>query len=416
MSGGEAGGGDPRRQASRRRVIAALREAGPLSRAELARRTALSRATISSIIAELRDAALVVEGDRPADGERDARGRPASVVRLDPTAGAALGIDFGKRHVRVALADLGHQVLAERTAEIDSDHPAEEGMALAVTLVDDVLAEGGVEASAVVGVGMGLPGPVNAASGRLGSSTILPGWVGVEAHEAMSRRLGLEVQVDNDANLGALAEWTWGAARGCANAAYLKVATGIGAGLIVDGRPFRGAGGTAGEIGHTIVDPAGPVCRCGNRGCLETLVGGPALLALLEPALGPVTMREVLERAVAGDQACRRVIADAGTAIGGAAANLCNLFNPERIVVGGDLGAAGELLLHPLRDALARAAIPSAASDVDVVAGVLGERAEVLGAIALVLRGHGGATNGAQDLEPASAGASSRRERMSSLR
>jgi len=143
MSGGEAGGGDPRRQASRRRVIAALREAGPLSRAELARRTALSRATISSIVAELRDAALVVEGDRPADGERDARGRPASVVRLDPTAGAALGIDFGKRHVRVALADLGHQVLAERTAEIDSDHPAEEGMALAVTLVDDVLAEGG---------------------------------------------------------------------------------------------------------------------------------------------------------------------------------------------------------------------------------------------------------------------------------
>src|SRR5207253_2510924 len=143
--------------------------------------------------------------------------------------------------------------------------------------------------------------------------------------------------------------------------------------------------------------------------------GGPALFALLEPALGPVTMREVLERAVAGDQACRRVIADAGTAIGTAAANLCNLFNPERIVVGGDLGAAGDLLLQPLRDALARAAIPSAASDVDVVAGILGERAEVLGGIALVLRGHG-AAGGGQHRGPDSAQGNSRREETSSLR
>jgi predicted NBD/HSP70 family sugar kinase len=160
--------------------------------------------------------------------------------------------------------------------------------------------------------------------------------------------------------------------------------------LIIEGRPFRGAGGTAGEIGHTIVDPEGPVCRCGNRGCLETLVGAPALLELLRPTLGPLTLREVLARADDGDAACRRTIADAGGAIGAAAAGtLCNLFNPDRIVVGGDLGAAGELLLAPLRDALLRAAIPSAGADVDVVAGVLGDRAEVLGAIALVLRDSG---------------------------
>jgi predicted NBD/HSP70 family sugar kinase len=342
------------------------------------------------VLAELRDEGLVLECDEGPEGPRPGQaGRPPGLVRLDRSAGAALGIDFGKRHLRVALADLGHQILAERCVELDSDHEARQGMQVAAGLVEEVLAEAGFDRTAIVGVGMGLPGPINQASGELGSSTILPGWVGVRAREAMTGRLGLDVQVDNDANLGALGEWTWGAARGCANVTYIKAATGIGAGLIVAGRLFRGAGGTAGEIGHTIVDPMGPVCRCGNRGCLETLVGVPALLELLAPARGPTTVQEVLARAQDGDLACRRVITEAGTAIGAAAATLCNLINPARIVVGGDLGAAGELLLDPMRDALRRSAIPSAAEDVDVVVGVLGERAEVLGALALILRDSG---------------------------
>jgi predicted NBD/HSP70 family sugar kinase len=208
----------------------------------------------------------------------------------------------------------------------------------------------------------------------------------VRAQERIASRLGLSVLVDNDANLGALGEWTAGAGRGRANLAYIKAAHGVGCGLVVNGAPFRGAGGTAGELGHTIVDPAGAVCRCGNRGCLETIAGAPALLSLLEPAHGPVGLSELLDRADAGDPAFRRVIADAGAAIGGAAANLCNLLNPELIVVGGDLARAGELLLGPLRDGLSRAAIPSPAGDVRVVAGELGERAELLGALALALR------------------------------
>lgn len=384
MGARETNGPDRRRVASRERVLAVLRQRGPLSRAEIARRTALSRATVSSVLAELREAGLLVEADATAEGQRAGR-RPA-LVRLDRSAGAALGIDFGKRHLRVAVADLGHQVLAERAVELDPDHDAGHGMRVAAGLVDEVLAEAAIDRHTIVGVGMGLPGPIRRSTGELGSATILPGWVGVRGQQAMSARLGLPVQVDNDANLGALGEWNWGAAKGCADVVYVKVSTGIGAGLILGGRLFRGAGGTAGEIGHTIVDPAGPVCRCGNRGCLETLVGVPAVLELLAPTLGPVTLREVLARAGEGDLGCRRVITDAGTAIGAAAATLCNLINPERIVVGGDLGAAGELLLAPIRDALDRAAIPSAADDVDVVAGVLGERAEVLGAIALVLR------------------------------
>jgi predicted NBD/HSP70 family sugar kinase len=360
-----------------------------VSRAQIAVDTALSRATVSSVVDELQSAGLVLADDS-ANGRRPAQtGRPPGLVRLNERAGTAVGIDFGKRHLRVVVADLGHRVLAERAQEVDSAHRAEQGIAEAVRLVAEVLEEAGVERGGVVGVGMGLPGPINQISGELGSSTILPGWVGVRAQRVMSERLGLDVQVDNDANLGALGEWTWGAARGGANVAYLKVATGIGTGLIVDGRPFRGAGGTAGEIGHTIVERDGPVCRCGNRGCLETQVGALALLELLRPAQGELTVREMLDRAHAGDQACRRVLGDAGAAIGGAAANLCNLLNPERIVVGGELGAAGELLLGPLREALRRAAIASAAADVEVVRGQLGERAEVLGAVALVLRSSG---------------------------
>jgi predicted NBD/HSP70 family sugar kinase len=234
---------------------------------------------------------------------------------------------------------------------------------------------------------MGLPGPVHAPTGELGDSTILPGWVGIRAVEAMSAALELPVEVGNDADLGALSESMWGAGRGAAEMAYLKVATGIGAGLIVGGRPYHGAGGTAGEIGHTVIDPGGSICRCGNRGCLETMAGVPPVLAALRDAYGSeLTIDEAIARARDGDAGCRRVIADAGRAIGAAVATLCNLFNPRRIVVGGDLGAAGELLLAPLRESLRLGAIRSAAEDVEVVEGALGDRAEVLGAVALVLR------------------------------
>jgi predicted NBD/HSP70 family sugar kinase len=202
----------------------------------------------------------------------------------------------------------------------------------------------------------------------------------------MGSRLGLPVYVDNDANLGALAELHWGAGRGSSMLVYLKVATGIGAGLVVGGRIFHGAGGTAGEIGHTMMDEDGPICRCGSRGCLEMVASAPALVEMLRPSLGDhVTAEDVLEHAAAGDARCRRAIGDAGRHIGHALANLCNLFNPERIVVGGSLGSAGDVLLEPLREAVERRTIPSAAADVDIVPGVLGDRAEMLGAVALVI-------------------------------
>jgi predicted NBD/HSP70 family sugar kinase len=367
------------REANERRVLEALRLSGNLTQAEIARRTRLSPATVSNIVGQLREAGTVDVSPTSAGGRR------AVSVAISRKAGLVVGLDFGHSHLRVALGDLSHQVLAEEQIDIDVDHRAEEGMAAAARLVDGLLLRADADRSNVIGVGMGLPGPIDSTSGAVGSSAILPGWVGVPAAAAMGERLNLPVRVANDANLGALAEFTWGAGRGASDLAYIKAATGVGGALVIGGRLHQGRSGTAGEIGHTNLDETGPVCRCGNRGCLETFVGAPTLLNLLRTSHGPdITMRGLLTRAACGDAGCQRVIADAGRAIGMAVANLCNLVNPDIVVVGGELASAGDVLLDPLREVVGRFAIPAAVPE--IVGGVLGERAEVLGALALVLR------------------------------
>jgi len=384
-------GADVRRERNRSRVVAALRESGAASRAELIRRTGLSRTTIASIVGDLREEGLLVERD--GDGSASPQGgRPARLLSFSRSAGAAIGIDFGKRHLRVAAADLSHTILAEAKRTMDTDEPAETGLATASELVDEVLEAAAIPRDQVIGVGLGLPGPIDMRYGRVGSSSILPGWVGVRAAEALGSRLGMPVAVDNDANLGALAELRWGAAADHRTAAYLKVSTGIGAGLVVDGRLYKGTGGMAGEIGHTIIQEQGDVCRCGKRGCLETLAGAAALVELLQGTHGPgLTTQGLLDAAAAGDSGARRVLADAGRHIGTAVATLCDLLNPELIVVGGELSAAGDVLLDPLREQVHRNAIPATTRELEIVPGVLGPRAELLGALALVLASRNGA-------------------------
>ena len=375
------------RELNRSRVIDALRELGVASRADVARRTGLSRTTVSGLVAEMRDEGLVVdrpgpEGDAPVSGA----GRPPTPIGLSPRAGAALGIDFGKRHLAVVAADLSHTLLAEDRREMEEGYDSAHGMDAAAELVEEVLDRADVPRTQLLGVGLGLPGPVHGPSGQVGSMSILPGWVGLPVAEEMEDRLGLPVRVDNDANLGALAELFWGAGRGAADLVYLKVATGIGAGLVIQGRLFHGAGGTAGEIGHLTIDEHGPLCRCGNRGCLETFAAGDALVELLRSSLGhELTSEQIVDQAIAGDVPCRRAVADAGRHLGHAVGAICNLINPSRVVVGGSIGRAGDLLLDEMREAVRRRAVRSAAQDVEIVAGVLGERAEVLGAVALVL-------------------------------
>jgi predicted NBD/HSP70 family sugar kinase len=308
------------------------------------------------------------------------------MVSLNRAAGVAVGIDFGHRHLRVAVSDLSHVVLAEAWCEMDVDHSAAEGLDRAAQFVDQVLDEAGADRHHVIGVGMGLPAPIDRNSGSVQGSSILPGWVAVDAAGEASDRLGLPVEVENDANLGALAEYAWGAAKGRSEVVYIKVSSGIGAGLISGGKLQHGVSGTAGEIGHMVLAEGGPICRCGNRGCLEALASSRAVADLLAASRRePVSTPQLIELSAAGDEAARRLIADAGRAIGIAVANLCNILNPQSVIVGGDLAAAGDTLLDPIRDVVRRTAVPTAVADLEVVAGVHGDRAEMLGALALVM-------------------------------
>jgi len=295
--------------------------------------------------------------------------------------------------MRVAVSDLSSRILAEREQQLDTDHVAHEGLDAAAELVGELLAEAGVDEARVIGAGMCLPGPIHRPTGVVGSTAILPGWVGVAAAEEMHRRLELPILVDNDANLAALAEAAFGAGRDAKDLVYLMISSGIGAGLVLNGRLYRGAEGLAGELGHVLVDADGPVCRCGNRGCLETFAAARYVLPLLQPSHGPdLTMEGVVRLARDGDPGCRRVIADVGRHIGSGVANLCNLLNPSRVVLGGDLAEAGELVLGPIRESVGRYAIPSAARQLSVLPGALGGRAEVLGALALALSEMGDST------------------------
>ncbi|GFH73886.1 transcriptional regulator [Streptomyces diastaticus subsp. diastaticus] len=364
-------------RANLERVVRAVRLSGSLTQAEIARTTGLSAATVSNIVRELKEGGTVEVTPTSAGGRR------ARSVSLSGDAGIVIGVDFGHTHLRVAVGNLAHQILAEEAEPLDVDASAEQGFDRAELLVGRLLDATGVDRAKVAGVGLGVPGPIDVASGMLGSTSILPGWSGTQPAHALGERLGVPVAVDNDANLGALGELVWGSGRGVRDLAYIKVAGGVGAGLVIDGQIYRGPGGTAGEIGHITLDESGPVCRCGNRGCLETFTAARYVLPLLEPTHGAgLTMEKVVELAQEGDPGCRRVVADVGRHIGSGVASLCNLLNPSRVVVGGDLAEAGELVLGPIRTSVGRYAIPSAARQLELVPGSLGGRAEVLGALA----------------------------------
>jgi predicted NBD/HSP70 family sugar kinase len=291
------------------RVIDVLLEQGVASRADIARTTGLSRTTVSSLVGDLVERGLVVERAEGDDiHQRDSgAGRPPVLLALDRSAGAAIGIDFGHSHLRVAVADLSHEILAEEVRVLDVDASAADGLVAASEMVDAVLEEANVPRDRVINVGMGVPGPISHTTGNVGNGAILPGWVGVSPAFEMERRLGLPVVVDNDANLGALGEALFGAGRGAREIVYLKVSSGIGAGLIVGGRIHHGAGGTAGELGHVLVDEEGHVCRCGNRGCLETVASTTGLLEQLSRTHGTgLTIEDVVRLASGDDPGCRR--------------------------------------------------------------------------------------------------------------
>ncbi|MFB9956234.1 ROK family transcriptional regulator [Cellulomonas denverensis] len=367
------------REANRARIVSAVQQRGSLTQVELAGVTGLSPATVSNIVKELTSAGVLNTSSSIRSGRR------AQQVTLARNLGLVAGVHFGSRSLRVAIADAGQQILAEQRMPLPPEHRADAGLERAALLIAELVESLDAALPELMAIGVGVPAPVDPATGRIVSAGVLRGWDGVSVSEVLERRLGAPVYVDNDANLGALAELRQGAAVGRQHVVYLKVSHGVGAGLVVGGRLVHGRAGAAGEFGHITVDENGPICRCGNRGCLDAMIGAPALLRMLESSHGHLTLADVIARAQDGDPGCRRVISDAGRLLAVAAADTCNLLDPEVVVVGGRLAEAGPILLDTFRSVLAQRVLPSTVGPVEVVATELGTEAEVRGALALAM-------------------------------
>jgi predicted NBD/HSP70 family sugar kinase len=368
------------RHLNQERLVEFLLAHGPSTQAELARGTGLSTATVSNIVRDLAAKGVVATSPVTSSGRR------ALLVQLADTGDIAAGVDFGRRHVRIVLCTLGYAVLAEQELALPLGYDVSEAIGEAARLLDRMLVDGGHDRESVLSVGIGIPGPIDRRTGTVLQGAILPEWVGVNLRD-LEHAFCFPVVLDNDANLGALGEVTWGANRGVRDIIFVKIGSGIGAGLIIGGQPYYGFLGITGELGHTPVVEAGVICRCGNRGCLETVASTTVMIeALGRGGTESVTTADILRRGLERDPAALRVVGDAGEAVGRAIGSIANVINPELVLIGGPLVGLGEALLEPIRRGIRHNAIPIIAETTTVRVSSLGDRAESLGAAALVIQ------------------------------
>ncbi|NNC12704.1 ROK family transcriptional regulator [Planctomonas sp. JC2975] len=367
------------REANRGRIVDAVKKYGGLSQIELAGLTGLSPATVSNIVKELTGAGVL----NTAPGTRS--GRRAQHVTLAHALGLVAGVHVSTRHLRIAISDVAYTVVADTHMPLAKDHRADNELDRIMLLLADMLESAGAGMLDLLAVGVALPAPIDKRTGRIARRGILRGWDGVEVADVLQQRLQRPVFVDTDANAAALGELRLGAARGKEDAIFVDAGDRIGAGLVLGGRVYAGHAGMAGELGHTVIQEDGPLCECGNRGCVQAIAGGDALIERLQSGHRGVKLQDVIVRAMSGESEAIRAIADAGTAIGVATANLCNLLDPERIVVGGDLGRAGELLLGPMRREVERAVLAGTQFAPEIVQSQLGVNAAPMGAVAMAV-------------------------------
>lgn len=361
-----------------------------ISRAELARRTSLSRSTVSAIITDLLTTGLVKE----TRAGISSGGRRPIMLEFQDEASFIVGIELGATHVSCVLTDLRCNVKASWSAPAPVRDEPELALNKMTMGVHSVLeAGGGVSKSQLLGLGVAVPSPVNRERPGELLPLVVPKWEGRNIASHLQSSFDRPVFVDNDANLGALAELWWGVGSSVTDLAYIKVATGIGAGLIIDGRIFRGSGGVAGEIGHTSIDPNGPQCICGLKGCLTTFIGTPALLERAKDALrasganrpAPANIDELVNAALAGDPISVEVVRHAGDRLGIGIANMLNLLNPQMVVLGGGIARAGDLLLDAVRKTIVGLSLPASISNAEIRATGLNEWGIAVGAATLAL-------------------------------
>ncbi|MEV0404450.1 ROK family transcriptional regulator [Actinoallomurus sp. NPDC050550] len=380
-----------RRRRTHDQVLAVLAEHGVVTRADLSRLTGLSRSAVGTAVASLLAEGLITE-ETTADSGTAGRGRRPTVIALRRRPGIVLALDFGHSHVTAAIATTTGRLLAESSTTLDVDSRPERALDAAATLAREILRTTDHTESEIVGIAAGIPGPLDIRTQVVRAPTILSEWIGLSPAEELGRRFGHPVSVANDADMGARGEHTFGAARTVDDFLYVKASHGIGAGLVLAGRTYPGSTGISGEIGHTRLQGATNLCRCGNRGCLETVVSitevrdqlAHVLSSATEPATEPDALPPLAE--LAAQPAAARVITDAGRTIGMVLADLVNCLNPAAIILGGELSAAGAPLAAGVRESIDRYAQPASAQAVTVQTSRLQQRSELFGAVATAIQ------------------------------
>jgi predicted NBD/HSP70 family sugar kinase len=377
------------------RIIRALSERGGLSAAQLARTTRLAKSTVSSALSELRRAGIVVESAALEMPREASVGRPATVLTLNPEAGTCVGILVGLEHIQVIVADVSHAVLTDKTVFLEPDYSPQHAAELVRGLVEEAYAARDISMDTMLGVGIAVGAPINPTTGMVMRAGGVTTWAGTDIRTIFEPALDCPIFADNESNCAAIAEMMWGAARGHSDFVLFTIDLGVGGAIVSHGQVLRGIAGAAGEFGHIVVDPHGPLCRCGNRGCLEVYASfrEPMVLAARRFGTG-ITFDDVIARAIAGDAGCRRLIEDTATAAGRGLGVIGATINPGLVVAAGRLVRAGEMFLEPLRASYDRFTLVKNSdvgqeSRTSIMPGRFIENASCMGAVGLVLKHHG---------------------------
>jgi glucokinase-like ROK family protein len=361
-----------------------------VSRADLAEEMGLTRAAVTVIVNDLITNDIILE----TESRTTPSGRPPVVLEINPERGLVAAIDMGAMHLSVALGDFSARILEETEVAFRIDNGPTKCLDEADRILHELLQKRGVSIADLAAVGVGVPGPVVAEKGMVMAPPIMPGWDRFPIRDTLESRWGTAVTLNNDAELGALGEWAYGAGRGEKNLAFIKVGSGIGAGLIINQQIYAGNTGSAGEIGHLTVDENGPLCTCGNHGCLEAFAGGHAIASqakklaasgkrtlLSETDIDSITARDVVEAARRGDLAAQEILKRSGAFVGIAIAGLINLINPSTVIIGGGVAQVGDLLTGPIRQAVHTRSLRASEHGVRITMAMLGRRSSLIGAL-----------------------------------
>lgn len=364
---------------------------GGIARADLARRTGLTRAAITAIVDELVQNGLVRESEiGPATG-----GRRAVLLEVNPAGGYVVGLDIGISDVNFVLADFAARVIDEVEVMFDSHQMPSLGIQQIDESLCQLINKAGLKLENIRAIGVGLPGPVLLDKDELTSQMLMPAWENFPVRTHMEDLWHIPVSVNSNAALGALGEWAAGAGRDEQNLAYIKIGSEISTGLMLGGRLYRGTHGYAGEIGHMLVAQDHALCVCGKYGCLSAVAGGIAIARQAREAiysgrrtqmtdLGPadaITARHVADAARMGDLVAQQLVNQAGRYVGIAAAQLVNLLNPGMLIIGGGISQMGDMLIEPIRQAVREHSWMPAARSVRIMAAILGRRSSSMGAV-----------------------------------